>query len=256
MAPLSTGILFALISLGVGASIFGSIVGLGGGFIVVPFLRLAFDFAPGVAAGTSLVLVFANTAAASIAFARRGRIAFRTAIPLALASIPGSIGGAILAHHLPAHTYDWLYAGLLVALSLYVFLRRDAGDSTRKTIANNDVWIMAAGGLVVGLVSSLFGIGGGVILIPLLFAMTEFDVHVVAATSTAVIAMTSPVGILTQGLLGDLALWPCLALGAGGIIGGSIGARLASKISARDLNGLIAAAMLLAAIAMVARHVF
>ena len=249
--------IFALISLGVGASIFGSIVGLGGGFIVVPFLRLAFNFAPGVAAGTSLVLVFANTAAASVAFARRGRIAFRTALPLAVASIPGSIVGALLAHHLPAHTYDWLYAILLIGLALYVFFRRETPAAARRPISQAEsVWIMAAGGLVVGLVSSLFGIGGGVILIPLLLSITKFDVHVVAATSTAVIALTSPVGILTQGLLGDLSLWPCIALAIGGIIGGSIGARAASNISARSLSGLIAVAMFLAAIAMIARHFF
>lgn len=251
--------ILALILAGVGASLVGSVVGLGGGFIIIPLLRLGFHYAPGVAAAASLVLVFANSASASVRFAVQKRIAWPIVIPVALAAIPGSIAGAYLSARASGPVFDILYALFLTAVAVDVVrnaMKPQAAAPTAPRRARPSRWILIPAGIVVGFVSSLFGIGGGVIVVPFLLYATDEELHRVAATSTAVIALTAPVGILAQMFQGDILLVPALALGAGGLIGGPAGAALSSRISSKQLSAFLAVAMVLAAAGMVARHVF
>lgn len=259
MAP-SAWIIVALILTGVGASIIGSIVGLGGGFITVPVLRIFFNFSPAVAAAASLMLVFANSLSASARFAHQKRIAFDLAIPIAVASIPGSIAGALISARTNGNVFDILYAVLLSVIAIDVVRR-----TLRKTPAVTDsavavhgrphLAVIIAGGLIVGFISSLFGIGGGVIVVPLLLYTTKKDLHVVTATSTAIIAMTAPVGIITQSFQHQLHWQIALALAAGGLVGGQIGAVYSQRLSSSVLSLVLAIAMVAAAAGMVLRHV-
>jgi len=249
----------ALLLSGTAASVLGSIVGLGGGFIAVPVLRLFFGFSPELAAATSLVLVFANTASATTTFVRRKRVAFDLAIPVVVAAIPGSVAGALLASHVSSQVFDLLYAAMLTLLAFDILRRakgRDAAELAVRDIAGSRPsiggWLGA--GVLIGLVSSLFGIGGGVIAVPLLMYFTKRPLQAITATSTAIIALTAPVGIIVYALAHEIQWVPALTLGAGGLAGGVIGARLASRISSGQLSLLLAAAMLAAAAAMVLRH--
>jgi len=87
-----------LLAIGLAASIFGSLIGLGGGFVVIPVMRLAFNTPPALLAGTSLVFVFANTAASAVGYIRQRRVDFALAVPLIIGAIPGSVFGAIAVH--------------------------------------------------------------------------------------------------------------------------------------------------------------
>lgn len=249
----------ALLLGGAVASVLGSIVGLGGGFIAVPFLRLFFGFAPGLAAATSLVLVFANTASASVTFVRHKLVAFDLVVPIALAAVPGSIAGALVASRVSGRIFDLLYAAMLTLIALDIVRRakRPAAaelaireiPGSRRSLAG---WLGA--GVVIGLVSSLFGIGGGVVAVPLLMYFTKRPLQMITATSTAIIALTAPVGIVVYALAHDIQWTPALTMGAGGLAGGLLGARLASRVSSTALSLLLAAAMLAAAAAMALRH--
>ncbi|PZR56721.1 MAG: hypothetical protein DLM50_07770 [Candidatus Meridianibacter frigidus] len=257
MPDLSAILILALALVGTGASIFGSIVGLGGGFIAVPTLRVFFHFSPGLAAATSLVLVFANTAGATVSFARQGRVAFDLALPVATAAIPASIAGAFVSTRLPPAIFDKLFAFLMAGIAIDVLLRLRTvraveipGRSRRRSVLG---WILC--GLVVGFVSSLFGIGGGIVAVPMLLYFTVKPLEVVTATSTAIIAFTAPVGIVAHAFAHDIAWVPALALGCGALAGGQIGAYLAQFISTRQLGALLAIAMFAAAAAMGLRNV-
>lgn len=250
----------ALFLIGAAASVLGSAVGLGGGFIAVPVLRLFFGFPPGLAAASSLVLVFANTATASASFVRHKRVAFELVIPIALAAIPGSVAGAILASHVSGKIFDLLYAGLLAIIAVDIIRRakrREAGAEleTQKTGGSQrSIGGWAAAGVVIGFVSSLFGVGGGVIAVPLLLYFTKRPLQTVTATSTTIIALTAPIGIIVYASAHNIQWAPALTLGAGGLVGGLIGARLASRISTGQLSLLLATAMIAAAVAMVLRY--
>ena len=259
LSPTSLLIALELLLGGGLASVLGSIVGLGGGFIAVPLLRLFFAFGPAAAAATSLVLVFANTASASVTFVRQKRVALDLLAPIALAAIPGSIGGAILATHVSGQIFDYLYAGLLVVIAIDVIRRARrkqegltpvAAPARRRRIVL--AWLGA--GALIGFVSSLFGVGGGVVAVPLLLYFTKRPLAVCTATSTAIIALTAPVGIIAYGISGDIQWGSAVTMGIGGLGGGLLGARLASRISTTQLSVILAVAMLGAAAAMALRH--
>ena len=261
-----------------GASIVGSIVGLGGGFVAVPVLRLYFHFTPAMAAGTSLVLVLANSLSAGAQYLKQKRIAFHLAIPIAAASVPGSVLGAYLSTKVSGPAFDILYAVLLVGIAIDVVwssMRANSGEAVAlrhfdKLSVNRPASLGAQGdkeikggtatllgaGFIVGLVSSLFGIGGGVIVVPLLLYATSEELHTITATSTAILAMTVPVGIAAHAIARDLEWNPCLAMASGGLMGGYFGAILSTKISSHHLRLFLAIAMLLAAGGMGLRHVF
>ncbi len=208
-----------------------------------------------MAAGTSLVLVFANSAAAGASFARKKLIAFDLALPLCVAAIPGSIAGAFVSARAAGSWFDIAYAFFLCAIAIDI-VRRAVGAESAKKEGRRAVALPAVllAGVAGGFFSSLFGIGGGVLVVPFLLYASAAGIHRITATSTAVIALTAPVGIAAHALSHDLSLVPAIALGAGGLAGGLGGAALAPRIPARILRLVLAGALILAALAMAARH--
>lgn len=251
-----------LFAAGLFSSIFGSMVGLGGGFVLVPILRVAFGLAPAEAAGTSLALVVANSAAGAFTYMLQKRVHVRIGLLLALGGLPGSIAGAFVAGRISPTAFDWIFAALLLFVTVDIFVnrkRRLAGRPDPDAIAAIKGMSYRAAVLVgigVGFVSSLFGVGGGVIVIPSLLYLSELPAHAIAATSHFAIFLTSPVGLVAHGMQHDIALADVVPLVLGGLLGGPIGARLSLRVSGRRLMTLVAAALLVAAGSLVFRHVF
>jgi len=236
-------------------------VGLGGGFVLVPILRLAFGLAPAEAAGTSLALVVANSASGAFSYLLQKRVHVKIGLLLAVGGLPGSILGAVAATRIPAVAFDWLFAALLLVVTADIYFNRKSRLDGR--VAADDVSaikgmsyrVALVVGLGIGFVSSLFGVGGGVIVIPSLLYLSELPAHAIAATSQFTIFLTSPVGLLTHAMQRDIALADVVPLVLGGLLGGPIGARLSRLVSGPRLMALVCAAMVIAAAAMVLRHV-
>jgi uncharacterized protein len=239
-------------------SIFGSLVGLGGGFILVPLLRLVFGLPPAITAGSSLVLVVTNNAMASIAYFRQRRIHLETGLLIAAGGLPGSIVGALTVRTMSTQIFDWSLAilTLAVAVDMLVYGRARAETLQRHTIkpVAKQVFTVVLG-LVVGLLSGLFGAGGGIILVSALFYFTELSPHEVTATSQFAILFVATFGLLAHGFAHDLRLNYALPLVLGGFLGGPIGARLSMGVKPRRLVSLVAVALMLAACALVARDI-
>ena len=240
---------------GVAASVFGSLVGLGGGFIVIPLLRVVYGVPPAQAAGTSLILVFANTAAATVGYLRDRVVDLRLAVPLTISAVPGSIVGVLAVKRFSPTGFDIAYGACLVVLAVLVLKRRrmTTRPSAERTFAH-DPRVGLAAGFAVGFFSSLFGIGGGVVLIPLLLILARMPPHVVTATSAFVITTTAPVGIFAHALGGDVDWVFTAPLVLGGIVGGSLGPPLAKRVSSPNLITLLAVALILAAVGLAVRH--
>ena len=252
MTPLGALLLFVI---GAAASIFGSLVGLGGGFVIIPVLRIAFGVPPAQVAGTSLILVLANTAASTIGYLRDRVVDLRLAVPFTVGAVPGSVAGVLVVRHLSPTGFDVLYGIVLVSLAVLVVKRR----SVTSRAADERTWahdprVGVVAGVAVGFFSSLFGIGGGVVLIPLLLVAARMPPHVVTATSAFVITTTAPVGIVTHALEGHVDWVFALPLVLGGVVGGSVGPAIAKRISSPRLITLLAAALILSAIGLVLRH--
>jgi uncharacterized membrane protein YfcA len=245
-----------LVVIGGAASIFGSLVGLGGGFIVIPFLRLLFNTPPTLVSGTSLVFVFANTASAAVGYFRNRRIDFSLALPLIIGGVPGALLGVVAVHYFSPKGFDLTYGVMLVVLAILIMNRRNTSpvEPFAHTFAHR--WPVAlAAGFAVGVSSTLFGIGGGIVLVPLLLLAARMPAHIVAATSGFVIFCSAPVGIASHALSHDIDWAFALPLVIGGIAGGSVAPEIQKRISSPRLITLLAFGFILAAVGLAARYV-
>lgn len=245
----------ALFAIGTLASIFGSLVGLGGGFVVIPVLRLFFGIPPAEVAGTSLVLVLANTASSTIGFWRHKQIDVRLALPFIAGAVPASIVGVVAVKQFSATGFDVAYGCLLVTLSVLVLRRLRAGHDAKpqRTFVRN-VWVGLAGGVVMGFASSVFGIGGGIVMVPLLLIAGRMPPILVSATSAFIVGITSPIGIIAHALGGDVDWAVTAPLVLGGIVGGGVAPSIARRLSSPILIALLAVALIAAAAGLILRH--
>jgi hypothetical protein len=262
-----------MLALGFAASFIGSIAGLGGGFIAIPALRLIFKLPPALVAGTSLFLVTANVASASLAYWRQGRIDKRLGLLMGLLAIPGSIIGAIALRYVAAPGFDLAYAAILLLFSLDLLRHGKAEDDapplrlpwsrTREfhdalsgtTYHYRDSTPLAVvAGLATGFLSSFFGIGGGIVALPLLLRVFVLPAHVVAGTTHFIILLSAPFGVVTHALRGDIDWLIALPLAAGGLVGAQFGAHTARRLSSPKLLRTLGIALLLAAGSLVLQH--
>ncbi|MEO9170752.1 MAG: sulfite exporter TauE/SafE family protein [Candidatus Baltobacteraceae bacterium] len=243
------------------ASIFGSMVGLGGGFILIPILRLFFGLEPAEAAGTSLVLVVANSASGAFTYFLQQRVHVRVGLLLAAGGFPGSILGAVLAKHITETAFDWIFAVFLITVATDMVVNRKARVGGR--VDHEDMHarkpmsfrFAVAAGFFVGVVSSLFGVGGGVIVVPTLLYFSELPAHAISATSHFAIFLTSPVGLAIHGMQDDIRIGDIFPLIAGGLLGGPIGARMSLRLQSPNLLIFVAVALLIAAGSLILRHI-
>jgi uncharacterized protein len=109
-------------------------------------------------------------------------------------------------------------------------------------------------GFVVGLFSSLFGLGGGIVLVPTFLYFSELPAHAISATSHFAILLTSPVGLIVHAMQHDIVARDILPLVAGGLLGGPIGARLSLRLRSPQLLVVVAIALVVAAVTLVWRQ--
>lgn len=223
--------------------------------MIVPVLRIGLGIAPTTVAGTSLIFVLANVASSALGYLRHRKVDLSLAVPLTLGSIPGSIAGVLAVKHVNGEWFDVVYGIQLIILSVLVMRRRlvVSRPEGEKTFAHR--WIVAVpAGFLMGLLSSMYGIGGGVVMIPLLLIGARMPPHIVVGTSALIVALTSPVGVIAHAVGGDIN-WPAaFPLIAGGLIGGTLAPPIAKRLSSPRLITLLAFALIVAAVALAIRH--
>ena len=173
---------------------------------------------------------------------------------MALAAIPTSFAGAYVVRLLSGRNFDLIYGSFLIAVAVLILVRRNRAPKPRAAPARARLLVEIGTGLLVGFMSTLFGIGGGIVLVPILLVLLRQPTHTVVATSSFVVMLNSPVGVLAHGTYGDVEPWIAVPLMVGGFAGGSIGARLARRLQARQLETLMVVLLFIAALALVAKH--
>jgi uncharacterized protein len=254
-----------LIALGFAVGTYGTMVGLGGGFILVPVLLLIYPtYGPERITAISLAVVCANTISGSIAYARQRRIDYVTGAIFALASAPGVVAGVLLVDLMPEQVFTIVLATLLLALA--VLTLRGPPRGIRPPLSGRGVivrslaspegtyrygyrlWQGVALSLAVGLVSSLFGIGGGVIHVPAMISLLHFPVQFAVATSQFILAFMSGGGTalhLANGTFSGDQLAKTAALAGGTVPGAQVGAWLARGMKARTIVRLLVAGLVI-----------
>jgi hypothetical protein len=254
-----------LMGLGVLVGVLGTLIGAGGGFVLVPLLLLAFPLErPEVIASISLAVVFFNALSGSWAYARMGRIDYRSGWLFAAATVPGAVAGAHSTDYIPRRAFNGVFGVLMLAAATYLLVQhrdrtvrvRSVGrlNTTRTVVERNgtvhsfsyDARLGVGISFVVGYVSSLLGIGGGIVHVPVLASLLDFPVHIATATSHFILAIMALVGTLVHVFTGSFSATSAtqtLYLSIGVVVGAPAGARLSSRVHSVWILRALAAAI-------------
>ena len=253
MGAFSAEYYLGLVALGIAVGCYGTLIGAGGGFVLMPVLLLLFPAeSASLLTSISLAVVFFNALSGSEAYAMMKRIDYRSGLLFSTATVPGAVLGALNTSAVPRRLFDLIFALLLLAAAAFLGLRPGGVQTGRKTAGNprhktarrlTDAHGtsytyhfslrrgMAISALV-GYLSSFLGIGGGIIHVPALCYLLNFPVHIATATSHFILAIMALTGTVVHILTGTFAhgVHRTIGLAIGVVLGAQIGARLSEKI--------------------------
>lgn len=218
-----------LVAVGLGAGALGSMIGVGGGIMMVPALAFL-GMPPTQIASTSLFAVTSTSVSSTIAYSRQKRIDYRLGAEMAAFAIPGAVIGALLSGQLTSQDFR-LYFGILLSLvGLYVAFRnsilKEKGGQKRSAGRRTAIYAIT---FAAGIISSLFGVGGGIIFVPAMLLVLGMAMQKAAPTSQLTLMMTALVGVFTHSALGHPDYLYAIALSAGAFVGAQLGARWSKK---------------------------
>ncbi len=256
-----------LFMFGAGVGTLGTLVGIGGGWFHVPFLIWIFNFTPQDAVGTSISIIFLNTMAGAFIYSTQNKVDFNYAWKLGVAVIPGAIVGPIVVQNYTPHSFSFIFSIFLFLLAYYlVFMRQKffGNEETNKDrpvnvdfleVSADDVKskveIGIIGSFVIGFISNLIGIGGGVIHVPFLILVLRFPTHIAVATAHFILFISSAIGTLVFTLFGNVHIDYMMSIGIGSIFGAMLGSRLSAKSSEDSIRQILAGVVTVVAVYMI-----
>jgi uncharacterized membrane protein YfcA len=235
-----------LVIIGLGAGILGSLIGVGGGLLMTPALTFL-GLNPGQISSTSLFAVTFASASSTISYSKQKKIRYDLALKTAIVAIPGAISGAFISSLIELESFK-LYFGILLILTVIYLatnksLLREKGKegTTRFSLSR---LIFYSGVFGAGIISSIFGIGGGIIFVPLLVFVIGMTVAAASPTSQLALFITSFTGTITHAILGHPDYFHAGALATGAFFGGQIGARISDKVGESLLRKLFSGSLM------------
>ena len=265
---------------GVAAGAFGSLLGLGGGILIVPILTLGFGLPLREAAGVSLISVIVTSSAAAGVYLERHVANLRLGMTLELFTAIGALIGGSIAFLLDEQVLSLLFGALLLyAAFTMARSRAEVEPETLPTDEDDDhvvppgddlapshldrlsgtgyrvrnLPLGIVGSTVAGVISALFGIGGGIVKVPVMHVAMGVPLRVATATSNMMIGITaaaSAVIYLTRGGIDPYVAGPT-AIGV--FLGATAGSRLAHRVQVRYLRLLFVVVLLYTASQMLLR---
>jgi uncharacterized protein len=249
-----------LIPVGFLIGMFGTLIGAGGGFILVPILIFCCpEFSPETITAISIAIVAANAISGSFAYARSRRIDFKAGLIFALFTIPGSILGVLTTKSIPKQFFNTVFGVLLIGLSVYLLVKPNTQNPVTERTQNLKRWkhhsltdnvgthfsysynqttgIIIS--IIVGYLSPVLGIGGGIIHVPAMVNWLQFPVFVATATSHFILAVMSSVSVIVHAIQGNYNDPKVLHMVIGLIIGVVPGAQVGAWLSHRTKSHTI-----------------
>ncbi len=241
-----------LLVTGIGVGFASGLLGLGGAFIMTPVQYIVFtdmglppDTAIKLAFGTNLLVVLPTAASGAWRHHQKGVVWWRAAIIMGGCSLIFAFAGATLAAHLPGVALKTIYGAIVLLAGIRMLIDRQ--QQVEKEPVDNP-WIWTAWAIPLGIISGVFGIGGAVVMIPVMVLALKFNMHNAVATSLAVMIFTSIGGVIGYIVNGigvadlppysvgyvNLPSWFILAITSVGMA--QVGAITAHRLPARQLK--------------------
>ena len=260
------------------AGAFGALLGLGGGVLIVPLLTLGFGLPLREAVGASLVCVIVTSSAAASVYLERDVANLRLGMTLEMFTASAALAGGLVAFALPDRALALMFAALLLYVAATMARGRgpelavkptskDAesrapapdegapGDGLAASLSGPGYRVRnlgrgVLGSLVAGIVSALFGVGGGIVKVPLMNLAMGVPLRVATATSNLMIGVTASAGGLIYLLRGGIDPYVAAPLAVGVFAGASLASRMADRVDLRLLRVLFVAVLVVTATQM------
>ncbi len=265
------GVVFVMAGGGLLAGLFGSLLGLGGGILIVPLLTIGFSLPLREAVAVSLVCVIMTSSAAAGVYLERHVANLRLGMTLELFTAAGALLGGLIAFLLD----DRVVATLFTALLLYTaatMLRRPGAAAAPQPVEAADppparfldrlggpgydvrsLPLGAALAVFAGVISALLGVGGGIVKVPVMHLVMGVPLRVAAATSNLMIGVTASAGAIVYLLRGGIDPLVAGPTAVGVFLGASVGSRVAHRVDVRVLRVLFVVVLLYTAFEMARR---
>ena len=228
------------------AGVLSGLFGVGGGVVTTPAVNVLLGGTAIQAVATPLPVILPTSLVGAYTYARAGEVSFRAARWAIPPGIAGAVGGAFLTDLVNAHLLLVITAVLMAWTGVEVMRGRE--PATAWTKGATPGWKYSAIGAVAGFVSGLLGVGGGIVMVPLLTLVIGMPLKRALGTSLAVIAALVVPGTIVHWALGhiDWAVFGVLTLGV--VPGARLGAHLAIGARERTLRRAVGAFLLAVAV--------
>ncbi|HQX41514.1 MAG TPA: sulfite exporter TauE/SafE family protein [Niabella sp.] len=271
-----TDSLFFLIMIGFLIGTMGTLVGAGGGFLLVPLLLFTHpNMLPEEVTAVSMAVVAANAVSGTVAYAFAKRIDYRAGLLFGACTVPGSIIGVYLVDYISLHIFKVVFGMVLILLAVYLFrkqiIRGEKKSPPSLVVGFNQKILMDKNGatyqyayhtklgilisVLVGFISPILGIGGGIIHVPAMTEWLQFPVYVATATSHFILAIMSMVSVCIHFMEGSyddpVTQKMLLGLCLGVIPGAQLGAFISHKINTKSIIKILAICLLLVGIRII-----
>jgi uncharacterized membrane protein YfcA len=255
MAPHPTALgYFGLMALGFGVGTYATFVGTGGGCVLMPMLLLLYPHeSPSRLTSISLAVVFFTAFSGSTAYAHMKRIDYKSGLIFGVAAMLGGIMGVLTTGYVSRSHFNVIFGVFLLIIGTVLIVKPKSARSgriesrrepayridRRLTTIDGDSFEYSYNPIIgiglsffAGYLAGFFGIGGGVIYVPLMAFLLNFPVHIATATSEFVLAILTFTGTITHIWMGSFhhGVHRIVALGVGVLVGGQMGAYLSSKV--------------------------
>jgi uncharacterized protein len=276
-----------LLASGAAVGVFGSLLGLGGGILLVPVLTLGFGLPLREGVAISLVSVIVTSSASAGVYLQRHVANLRLGMVLEMFTAMGALAGGLIAFMLPAPVLEALFAILLTWVAVSMSRRREApAVVTAAVVADGDpantpvedrppagpevpvgggdlasdlsgpgyhvrrMRFGMVGAVFAGVVSALLGVGGGIIKVPLMNLAMGVPLRVATATSNMMIGITATSSAVIYLLRDEIDPYVAGPVALGVFVGASFGSRVVHRIDVRHLRWLFVVVLLLTAAQM------
>jgi len=225
------------------AGIAGGFLGLGGGIVLVPFLTTIFGMPMHQAVALSLASIMAQSIVSSNNYMKKGMVDFRLVTPLCIFSSLGAILGSNIIEFIPGNYLKIIFAVALTYTAVTIVRK---SESTReREAADPDPGLLAVSliAFLAGIFSAILGVGGGIIVVPAVYLLFNYDMGTARGSSAFMIGITATAGSVVYLINGALHLDSAGPVIIGLIIGGWIGSWLGTRAKSIVVRYIFAVAM-------------
>ena len=217
------------------AGFLSGLFGVGGGTVIVPILVVLAAFSQKLAAGTSSAAIIPVAAVGVISYAAQGAVDWVAALLISIGAVVGAQIGTLLLHRLSEPLLRWIFVGFLVVVMVSLFFVIPSRDAViHLTFGSGAALILA--GFVTGVLSGLIGVGGGIIVVPVLILLFGASDLVAKGTSLLMMIPTTISGTIGNIRHGNVDLVAGLVVGVAACLTAPLGAIVAAVVDPQLAN--------------------